>query len=81
MLGCEHDVVQELYHIDPVDVERHGRIVVEVLAPALGALEMHMQGGGVVHLEPVGVLDALALIVDLPVVELLVHAAQELRAG
>jgi len=53
--------VEELDDVWPHDVERHGGVVVEILAAALGALEVQCEGGRVVVLEPGPELETLPL--------------------
>lgn len=61
---CAKDVqVKELDHVATDDVHRHGRVKVEVLAAALGALEVHDEDERVGLFEPNPELSSLALVV------------------
>ena len=70
--------VQPGDHEQHVDVHGHGSVIVEILSPALGALEVQVARRRVRVDHPLVHLHALALVVLSAVVELLVDGAQEL---
>ena len=71
VVGAVHEGVQELHHVGPHHVERDGRVVVEVLPPALRPLERRHERRAVVLEQPDPELAALPLVVLVALLELL----------
>eukprot|EP00966_Prymnesium_polylepis_P058257 1349010-Prymnesium_polylepis.1 len=71
--------MEVLDKVRPHHVDRHRRVEIEVLAAAIRALEVDGEDLRVLLAQPDPKLAPLAFVVAVPVVELLVGAAQQLR--